>query len=429
MLIAGRAGQLLLCCVAAIAAAPLWAFSEDLCWQVDGSGVTSCTPLPIECEPVGTSSAACLTRATAVFAAVRNFAHARSSIHVDATHLMAQAVGFSPEDAYWIAAYDEAVDLGSYEPVDLQGNPLGGGALATALLDGLVRTNLGDGGVFFHFISPRADSLGQAPTVDGLHPDLDDAQAEGFLVHLRAWALAGSGTGRPACTDGLTVSTGSNLALGPSCFARESGLAADIDGVISIFGPTAVSFTSHSGSQVIVTDASPTGPQYAESFDAVVGGGASRAANARLGIYLHALSDRISHHVCSDRTTLFGPSGLFRTFAVDLSNPDCTQGVHALRHIWEVGVDQQLLAAEHRTLEATLTAAYAELLVFAQARGVLRPGASEPATRDRWITDLRASVELFDGEARLRSLARLACANGLQAFPGSDDCLYFSGFE
>lgn len=429
MSLVGRAGQWLSFCFAVFFATPVWAFSEDLCWQADGTGVTSCTPLPAECEPVGSSSAACLTRATAVFAAVRNFAHARSSVHVDATYLMAQAIGFPAEDAYWIAAYDEAVDLGSYEPVDLQGNPIGGGALATAVLDGLVRTNLGDGGVFFHFISPRAGPLGQPPVVDGLHPDLDDAQAEGFLVHLRAWAMAGSGTGRPACTDGLTVSTGSNLALGPSCFLRESGLPADIDGVISIFGPTAAAFATRSGSQVIVSDASPNGPQYAESFDAVVGGGASRAADARLGIYLHALSDRISHHVCTDRTTLVGPSGLARTFEVDLSNPDCTQGVHALRHVWEVGVDQQLLAAEHRTLEAALSLAYTELVAFAQARGVLRPGAEESVTRERWVADLRASVELFDGAARLRSLARLACGSGLQAFPGSDDCLYFSGFE
>lgn len=125
MSVASRVRQLLLCCLAAIATTPVWAFSEDLCWQADGSGVTSCTPLPAECEPVGTSSPACLTRATAVFAAVRNFAHARSSVHVDATYLMAQAIGFPAEDAYWIAAYDEAVDLGSYEPVDLQGNPIG----------------------------------------------------------------------------------------------------------------------------------------------------------------------------------------------------------------------------------------------------------------------------------------------------------------
>ncbi|MBK9657595.1 MAG: hypothetical protein IPO66_20010 [Rhodanobacteraceae bacterium] len=62
-----------------------------------------------------------------------------------------------------------------------------------------MRTNLSDGGVFFHFISPRAGPLGQPPVVDGLHPDLEDAQAEGFLVHLRAWAWRGRVPGdRPA---------------------------------------------------------------------------------------------------------------------------------------------------------------------------------------------------------------------------------------
>lgn len=408
---------------------PAAAFSEDLCWPADGSGVVECTPLPPECEPAGSTSAACLAQASALYVNLRNFPHVRSSVHVDANYLMAQVVGFSADDAYWIAAYDEAVDLGRFEPVDLSGALVGGGALATATLDGLVRTNLADGGVYFHFISPRSAGIGPPPAVDGLHPDLSDPATEGFLVHLRTWALVGSGPARPACTDGLTVNAGGNYATGFQCYLREDNQPAAIDGLISVFGPTAVSFTGTTGSQLIVTADQPTGPAYAESFDAVVGGGPRRAANARLGIYLHALADRISHHVCTDRTALVGPAGLPRSYSVDMSNPDCTQGTHALRHVWEVGVDQDLLAAEHRTLEAALTQSYDELVVFAGSRGLLNPAAADPAARDALVAQLRAALELADGGARLDALSRLGCARGLQGFPGADACVYLNGFE
>ena len=233
------------------------AFSEDLCWSEDGSGVLACTPLPAECMPVGTTSGTCLTAASAQFVAAAAYPHARSLVHADATYVMAQAVGFSATDAYWIAAYDQAVDFGSYAPVDVHGMPVDGGALATAVLDGLVRTNGPSGGMFFHFISPRTGPFGPQPVVDGLHPDLNDADAEGFLVHLRAWAMAASGLARPACADGLTRSTGSDYALGSQCFARDNGDPAEIDSEISIFGPTSVAFVTPTGSQLIVTENQP----------------------------------------------------------------------------------------------------------------------------------------------------------------------------
>lgn len=403
------------------------AFAEDLCWQSNGSGVVACTPLPAECEPVGSSSQACETRAMALVAATAGYAHARSIVHTDAVYFMAQRVGFTADDAYWIAAYDEAVDLGAYEPVDRSGMPIGGGQLATAVIDGFKRSNLADGGVYFHFISPRDDGIGPPAPVDGLHPNLSDAETEGFLVHLRAWALAGSGNARPACTDGLSIYTGSDYALGQSCFERALGQPASIDGVISVFGPTAVNYTSQTGSQVVVSANQPNGPVRAEDFDSVIGGDARRAANARLGIYLHALGDRISHHVCTDRSPLQGPQGVQRGFGVDMSNPDCTQGPHALRHLWEVGVDQDLLDPEHRTLEPNLSKVYDELVAFADARGLLRPGAA--TDRDASVSALRVLLEQRDGAARLDGLLRLGCSYGYPAFPGTGDCLYWSGFE
>ena len=410
-------------------AAPAAAFSEDLCWPADASGLVACTPLPPACEPAGTVSGACLTQAVAVYATVSGYAHARSALHADVSYLLAQAVGFTADDAYWIAAYDQAVDLGRYEPVDRAGATVGGGQLATAIIDGFQRTNLADGGVFYHFIAPRAPRVGPPQPVDGLHPNVADAGTEGFLAHLRAWAMEGAGNGRPVCTDGLTVDTGQDLALGLACFQRLGGQPAQIDGTISVFATQSVPFQASTGSQVVVSDQQPGGPVYGGSFDSVVGGDPRRSANARLGIYLHALADRISHHVCTDSSVLTGPSGIAQGFAVDMSHPECTQGTHALRHIWEIGVDPSLLAPEHRTLEAALAAIYDELLAFAADRGVLRPQASDPGYRSRWLAALAADLAIPAAAQRLDALASRACAERWPEFPGSQVCLFGNGFD
>ncbi len=40
----------------------------------------------------------------------------RSLVHTDSTYIIARKVGFSVRDAYWIAAYSEATDLGTFVP-------------------------------------------------------------------------------------------------------------------------------------------------------------------------------------------------------------------------------------------------------------------------------------------------------------------------
>ncbi len=111
------------------------------------------------------------------------------------------------------------------------------------------------------------------------------------------------------------------------------------------------------------------------------------------------------------------------------SSPECTQGTHALRHFWEIGVDPSLLAPEHRTLEAALAAIYDELLAFAADRGVLRVQASDAAYRERWLAALAADLAIPGAEQRLDALAARACAERWPEFPGSQVCLFGNGFD
>ena len=404
------------------------AFVEDLCYAQGGGPLTSCTPLPEACRPAGTDSAACKAAVIAVAARVRNATDGgRSAIHTDVTYLLAQAVGFSATDAYWIAAYDEAADLGAFAPRDNNSAVVGGGSLATASVTGFVRTDRNTGGPVLHVIAPYNHGLSTPPPqVDGLHPDTHDADTEVTLASYRAWALAAPGSAHPACAAGLTArSAHGDYATGATCYGASgsSGSGAQVSASVSLFGPVALSFATPGGPQ-IVQDATP--PIYAPDFDALVAtdgahdASPAHAADARLGIYLHMLADRISHHVCEDHSVISGPSS--SGFFVDLTSSECAQPIHLLRHAWETGIDYARLAPQDRTTIAMLQSVQRELAAFARARGVLRPGADSPAVVTAYTTQLAAALQTFDAPARVAAIDAVSCTHGLAPLPGQPAC-------
>lgn len=403
---------------------PAHAFAEDLCYAPGGGPLASCAPLPPVCLPAGITTDACKAAIVAVtVAGRRNSDSGRSSVHTDTTYLLAQAVGFSATDAYWIAAYDEATDLNTFEPRDNASAPVGGGALLTANISGVMRTDFTSGGVLLHLIAPYNHGTATPPPgVDGLHPVPTDASTEPTLANFRAWALAASSVAVPACTAGLTIqSAAGDYATGAACFATGTPIRAPI----AVFGDLSLPVRSKAGPQ-IVQDPS-TGPQtLAPAFDALVASdgahdaSATHAADARLGVYLHILADRITHHVCTDRTAIAGPAST--GFRIDLTNSDCTQGLHLLRHAWETGVDFSTLRAQDHTTDAALLTVYNELVAFARARGVLRAGADSDVTRAAYTGALARALQQFAALDRVAAIDAVGCAHGLVAFPGQPAC-------
>jgi len=398
------------------------AFAEDLCYAPGGGPLASCGPLPEVCRPAGTDTAACKAALVAVVARQRNASDGgRSSVHTDVAFLLAQAVGFSPTDAYWIAAYDESADLGAFEIRDNDSLAVGGGALATANVSGLVRTDAMSGGVLLHVIAPYNHGLTTPPpAVDGLHPDPTDAATEPTLANFRAWALAAPGAARPACTAGLTVqSARGDYATGAACFAAGTPIQASI----RLFGPLDLPFATQAGAQLVQDSATPV---RAPGFDALVAtdgahdASPAHAADARLGVYLHMLADRISHHVCTDRSVISGPSA--SGFFVDLTGAECAQGIHLLRHAWETGVDYARLLPQDRTTLAMLQAVYQELVGFARARGVLRAGADRPATQAAYTGELARALQTLQAADRVAAIDAVGCAHGLAPLPGQPAC-------
>jgi len=410
----------------AAAPRPAYAFAEDLCYAQGGGPIASCAPLPAVCLPAGTTTNVCKSAIVAVDAQQTNFDGGRSSVHTDVTYLLAQAAGFPAADAYWIAAYDEATDLGTFEPRDNRSMVVGAGSLLTANISGVVRSDFATGGVFLHFIAPYNHGEATPPTgVDGLHPVPTDASTAPTLANYRAWALAASSVDEPACTAGLTAqSSAGDYATGAVCYAAAAG-GAPIQGAIAAFGSATAPISTQTGPQ-IVQDPKAGKPTYASTFDALVAADGARdtsaahAADARLGVYLHVLADRITHHVCTDRSVIAGPTA--DGFQIQMTNSDCEQSLHLLRHAWETGVDFSTLKAQDRTTDAALATVYDELVAFARARGVLRAGADTSATRDAYVAALSNALQPFAALDRVGAIDAVGCAHGLVPFPGQTAC-------
>ncbi|WP_164010170.1 hypothetical protein [Pyxidicoccus trucidator] len=391
-------------------------FGEDLCYATDGGTPLNCQPLPAGCAP-GNASAQCKTAALAAAGnAQAQSSGGRSLVHADTTHLLAQAVGFPADKAYWIAAYDQATDLSVFEPRTLSGAPLSDGVQRTTRsINGVNRGNFATGGVLFHFVAPRnGGSTAPDPTVDGLHPDAEDVD-EVLLTNLRAWALGGSAPGR-ACAAGLTVPTsGGGYALGPACY-QFGGQPGTISGSLAAVGPTAVPFNLQTGPQVIDDEAGVL----ATDFDTYIG---ANAPEARAGIYLHTLADRISHHVCTDASSSYGPTGLQRTFTIDMSNAECVQTMHVLRHVWETGVNFSALPPAERTTEAALGAVFDALLEIATYRGLASgPSSQTEALKAQLVSELSTALQVFDARQRALAIRDVGCQRGFSAFPGMAVC-------
>ncbi len=115
-----------------------------------------------------------------------------------------------------------------------------------------------------------------------------------------------------------------------------------------------------------------------------------------------------------------GPSA--SGFSVDLTDPECAQGIHLLRHAWETGVDYARLLPRDRTTLAMLQAVYQELVAFARARGVLRPRAELPATRAAYAGELARALQTFQAADRVAALDAVGCAHRLAPLPGQPAC-------
>lgn len=442
------------------------AFSEDMCPANQG-GWTSCVDRA--CSPQGENlfceSASALSQYVTL--ATGDATGVRSVLHFDSIYLLAQAVGFTPRQAYQIASYNQAVDTGKYDHRDESGqimiaresctgttaNPVKDPAscvLNSADISGVGRNNFVGGGLFFHFhtVPPASKSS------NGLKPQVADPQREPFLNHLRNWAL-GKG---PLCLGGMSFIKGADqLDSGAACYQStmraEPTLLGRIPFISELGEYLQLDWISTISEQRVVRNPQTQELTLASQLEKNLPPNVE-AQYVRMGIYLHALQDRISHHRCIMSSTLEGPRpanaspiltnalvksvydlSIFRRpiemlnnalaypvvvnpeFFFEFNRMECDQLSHFQRHSFEVGIKQSTLDERDRTTEAGIRAALSELMHFAQQSGQYQPKVTG-AKVEGFIQDVIAAIEESTPNQRVKKIAAVAPQYQLVPLPG-----------
>lgn len=481
---------------AALTPTPAVGYAEDACPAPGGGGWGPCSVrLPVEeaCRagadlPVCSAALMLAPAATGPSRLViqQLSTGARSVHHTDVLYALAQVAGLTPREAFLTAAYSAATDVAQYfhrdgaaqlmpDPAQCTGERRPPAcALLTSSVTGVDRNNFSGGGIFLHFQAPFSDrpyaqpggrpslftSLeagAPPPVVDSLVPNLTDGRRDPVVVNARRWAF---GLG-PLCVAGLTTATADgDPASGDACFRRPDGAPATIAARLPFLSQTGsitdLQWVAELGELELTAPGAPQ-PVPARRIGEIVGPDA--APFARLGIYLHALGDRVSHHLCDNDSYVVGPrptdaepvllnpvaNAAYQAFAgnetqvvgqpvivdpdfvVIFSTTNCDQTNHGRRHELEFGRPQAGLDPADRTAAAGIPITLDELQAFTTSpagklAGVRRSGPRvDPAALGR---DLLAAIEVPDAGARLRGIAEATRKHCLVPMPGMLDETY-----
>ncbi len=421
---------------------PSWGFSEDLC--VTNGALVNCLSAE-HCSQASEDTTLCRANATFDALKVTLLENGRSTLHTDATYFIAAALGLRADVAYFLAAYDQATDLGQYVPFDMQGAQMTEETRwHTALINGWQRTNAITGGLSYHYVTvyKRGPNGPAGYAIDGQHPRLDDPVHEGLLHHLRTWAMNGKGA-QPPCADGFTEpEAGASLFTGSLCYHDDPSHSVKyLRGLVPAFTSidVLIPFGAHSGRQIAQYEGTANQVDqvsyYAEDLSALLRSSTGRigeqgslepvpAPVARLGIYLHVLQDRLSHYQCGDASYVGGPNRNER-FVFHYDEAECTQDKHAWRHFEEIGWPE----LPERTISA-LEYTYDEIAAFASLQAERHPewltGAA-PKAKAELIRDeqgtygiVAAALAVEDGCERARAFITALDDAGLPQMPGND---------
>lgn len=426
------------------------AFGDDLCFRkVMGEGqskVSNCLVITEPCrdaktgKPVDTKACR-LSLIKHVITLPGNMEGSRSMLHTDATYFIAQALGYTPDDAYQIISYNQATDLGVYQPYDQRGVRLISAETCqknnyassscrwvSRDINGFVRLNFSTGGHLLH-LPARGYTVNELSAEPALIPFpynyLQDREHEWVLAHYYDWTydkipsvcVAGitkSGTVHKA-GDGqpLLCATVEKFPKGAEAdWKFPVQLEWDLIGEINPAWKTRVLL----GEQVLREDAKGDPLFYSHDLAQVVG--EKNAPLAKLGIFLHLLQDRYSHHMCSDRSVIRQKEGT-GVFTFDYDPEHCGQGAHLIGHLWEIGVPHNDVAPEFRTIAPALDATYDSLLEYGKTFQRLT---NKPIALSKEAITVKVSQALAieDPNKRLAAMTALFKEYKLQPLPGHD---------
>jgi hypothetical protein len=422
-------------CVIALAVAlylrvsPANAFGVDVCYNSPDAAselIRNCIGVEESCRTSGLDAplqlkcrVAALADSLSGLTGSNDIIAGRSLLHSDSTYLMAQLIGYTPWQAYQVMIYNEATDQSDYFPFDQTGRQMlddeqiaacrrdWGSAMSrhcwviTPVLNGLYKFNDEAGGMLLH-LHARFSPNGAAPPpidfpADYLSPP--NAPYEPLITNLRDWAF----DRRPdACVAGIVVRNQASDRAAARCELRDRVIKSPQ----SFFAPGVsqlqIPFSSQLGTLVANEDERGTVLASDRSLQNYIT--PHQVGFAKLGVFLHALADRSSHHICTDRSWFWREASGDYNSSYD--SVACAQGSHFLWHAWEQGTDQSPvnLDERHQTLRSALENYYDQLLANAPLRGVrVKSGLN----RQQVIDELVAVLGVFEPQSRLDAMVKL----------------------
>jgi len=401
---------------------------EDICVQPDGSFKTliqgHVQPFfglgeAVKCkynQRLGGCTAASLI--PQIIGGFNDTSNCRGQVHFFAVYYTAAALGFTQDVAYFLAAYSQAIDFVQYKGVDSCGADMED-RYWTPPMRGFLRTNTFAGGTVRHLGIPYVGTLQESGisqsskqytggdsepcTIEGftqdyefyesrcpgLDPNMTDMYYEGGLSSAQKWAFNQTDV---LCTGGYTtIGADGSPFTGDACPSSGtvySSVSAAVSGPIPLSGGD-----MELGRQLVDYDCVPAcacagtcnntednsnfekvnvvydfGP-YVENatspYSRMSDGSKVSQAIARMGIFLHWVSDRASHFYCCDASE----SGISmyqmnNSAEYDLymymDTQQCNFVTHGLTHLWEQGATNALAPGSY----SAMTLMYESLLKF-----------------------------------------------------------------
>jgi len=349
-----------------------------------------------------------------------NIIGGRSTVHSDSVFMLAQLAGFSPWQAYQIMIYSEATDQSFYEPFDQAGSLMLSSeeiqacynsamtsdyqCLAlTPQLRGLYKFNDDTGGQLLH-LHARYSQSGSAPAVSDFPTDYfsEDASIQERLVNnMRDWAF---GIRDDACVAGVTESVTNPVA---PC---KTGSIIDFPMNFFSYGVAGaqVPFLAKTGTLIVHQEREQNILSTDASFQAYI---PHDVELAKLGVYLHVLGDRISHHICTDASFFY--ENIDGDYTSVFPASPCSQGKHFLWHAWEQGTDQrQIQDEEYRTVPQALLEIWTTLKSRAETFGLTPIANTTTITRNfNYASKLRRPDYTRLGSKRVPRQVRITHIN------------------
>lgn len=408
----------------------VYAFGVDVCFNSPETApiIQNCINVDASCRTSNLTAVqemscrvTALTDSLSGLSGSNNIIGGRSLLHSDSTYLMAQLIGFTPWQAYQMMIYDEATDQSDYVPYDQNGLQMltdddisncraHWGAsmpsqclLITQVLSGIYKFNANTGGMLLH-LHARYSPDGNAPPQLSYPTDyLSDANKpyEMVLNNIRQWVF---NERVDACAAGI-------LSSELACQDASSSLHSPMYFFAPGFSPKPIPFATTLGT-LILNESTPNTLATDASFNAYIA--PHNAVYAKPGIFLHALGDRYSHHLCTDNSYFYKTSD--GSYNSNYSKTFCAQGNHFLWHAWEQGTNQKAmnLASPYQTIQPALEAIFDQLVAYRVYLGKPVNSVNKAAL----IQELTDVLGVEDASTRLNQMTVLMEAHHLLALPG-----------